>query len=516
MSAAIAAPAWPSPWRRTLAWLVTALAAVLLLYGPTFTAMVAIWARSDTFAHAFLVPPIALWLAWRDRARLQALSPRPAPWVLLPMALAAGAWLAGDLAGVNAVTQLAATALLVLCVPALAGTAVARALLFPLAFLFFMVPIGEFVMPQLMQWTADVTVFALRSLGIPVYREGLQFVIPSGTWSVIEACSGVRYLIASFMVGTLFAYLSYRTLRRRLAFALVSLLVPIVANWLRAIMIVLLGHFSDNRIATGADHLLYGWVFFGIVIGLMFFIGARWQESPVAAPEPASVSPAPAGALAAAPWGTAVLLLLVLLMPPALERGLAPVATSVPRLALPDLPGAPAAADAEPLHRPYFEGARAEAVRVYGSGAGEVTVHVAYYRDQTYGHKLTSSQNVLVKSDDHQWHRTSAGTHEVSVGGALLPLRSAVLTAGTVAGSIGARRLQVRQAYWVDGRLAAADDHAALVRVLLGRLAGRGDDAAAITLYAVDDPEGRGAAALDAFAARHLAELAAWLATVPR
>jgi hypothetical protein len=48
------------------------------------------------------------------------------------------------------------------------------------------------------------------AFGHPGLPRGLQFVIPSGSWSVIEACSGVRYLIASFMVGALFAYLNYQ------------------------------------------------------------------------------------------------------------------------------------------------------------------------------------------------------------------------------------------------------------------------------------------------------------------
>ena len=81
---------------------------------------------------------------------------------------------------------------------------------FPLGFLFFAVPIGDFMLPQLMEWTADFTVLALRLSGVPVYREGLQFIIPSGAWSVVEACSGIRYMIASVTVGCLFAYLSYR------------------------------------------------------------------------------------------------------------------------------------------------------------------------------------------------------------------------------------------------------------------------------------------------------------------
>ena len=73
-------------------------------------------------------------------------------------------------------------------------------------------------------------------------------MIPSGTWSVVEACSGVRYLMASFMVGTLFAYLNYRsTAPPRWIFVGVSIAVPIVANWLRAYLIVMLGHLSEQQ-----------------------------------------------------------------------------------------------------------------------------------------------------------------------------------------------------------------------------------------------------------------------------
>jgi len=194
------------------------------------------------------------------------------------MAAIAFAWLLGDLATVNSVKQLAMTALIVLAIPAVFGLQVAQAIAFPLAFLFFAVPVGEFLLPQLMSWTADFTVLALQATGIPVFREGNQFTIPSGSWSVVEACSGVRYLIASFMVGSLFAYLNYRSPRRRLIFAALSLAVPIVANWIRAYLIVLLGHLSYNKVAVDADHLIYGWLFFGLVIGIMYAIGMVWAE----------------------------------------------------------------------------------------------------------------------------------------------------------------------------------------------------------------------------------------------
>ncbi len=268
----------PVHWRRPLLVLVLLLAVILLAYWHSAWGMAMIWARSETYAHGFVVPLISLWLVWRQRAVLAPMVPRPGRLAWLLMAGAAALWLAGDLVAVNAATQLALITLIVLSVPAVLGWRVAGTLAFPLAFLFFAVPIGDFLLPRLMEWTADFTVMALRASGIPVYREGLQFIIPSGAWSVVEACSGIRYLIASVTVGCLFAYLSYQSMRKRLVFIVVAILVPLVANWLRAYMIVMLGHYSGNTIATGVDHLVYGWLFFGLVIGVMFLIGARWVD----------------------------------------------------------------------------------------------------------------------------------------------------------------------------------------------------------------------------------------------
>ncbi|MEP7282641.1 MAG: exosortase A, partial [Rubrivivax sp.] len=173
---------------------VIVVAALLWLFRDTALSMVAIWERSATFAHAFLVPPIAGWLVWRCRERLARAPLQALPWMLLPMAAACALWVAGELVSVSAASQFALVALIVLSVPALFGWTFTRGILFPLGFLFFAVPMGEFLVPTLIDHTANFTVSALRSSGIPVYRDGNVFVIPSGSWSVVEACSGVRYL----------------------------------------------------------------------------------------------------------------------------------------------------------------------------------------------------------------------------------------------------------------------------------------------------------------------------------
>jgi len=148
---------------------------------------------------------------------------------------------------------------------------------------------GGGLIAPLMTFTADTTEALLRLTGVPVFRESMYLMLPTGTWSVIEECSGVRYLIASFTLGLLYAYLTYRSLWRRTIFVAVAIIVPILANSLRAYGVVMVGHLSEMRFGIGGDHLIYGWAFFGLVMMLMFWIGGFWQQS--VAPAATSATP---------------------------------------------------------------------------------------------------------------------------------------------------------------------------------------------------------------------------------
>jgi exosortase A len=503
-----------SRWSPALVTLGLALVLVIGLYEQTFASMVAIWSRSETFAHAFLVAPISLWLIWRMRPALAALTPGPGPVWLIPLAMAALLWLLGDLAGVNAVAQLAATAMLVLAVPATLGTAVARAIMFPLLFLFFLVPLGEFAMPQMMEWTADFTVAGLRLVGVPVYREGLHFTIPSGNWSVVEACSGVRYLIASFMVGTLFAYLNYRSMWRRVAFMIVSLLVPVGANCLRAFMIVMLGHLSSNQLAAGIDHLAYGWILFGVVVAIMFAIGARWSE-----PEQDT---APGGvdrrSISDAPASSAMLVVVLamvtsLIVAPRWVSARVHSSDNVPlSLELPALDGTSDATPDSP-YAPVFERPASETQRGYAYRGQVVTVHLAYYRHQAYGSKLGNSQNTLVKSNDKRLYVAASEQRTLEIDQHAVTLQTAELRpVAALSAGTGQVPVHVAQVYWVDGHFTTSDAWAT-VYSLAAQLQGRGDDAAALTFHLASADALTARSTLDDFLAHYLPQLTRFLAS---
>ena len=507
-------------WRRALLALLLVWAAVLWLHRDTAAAMVHIWDRSETYAHAWVVPPLTLWMIWRLRTQVLAITPRPALWVLLPVIGACVLWLLGELVAVHTATQFALVALLVLAVPALMGVAVARVLLFPLAFLFFAVPAGDFLTPILMQWTADVTVSALRLSGIPVYREGLLFVIPSGTWSVVEACSGMRYLIASLMVGMLFAYLNYQSTRKRVIFTLVSLVLPILANWLRAYMIVMLGHLSNNEIATGADHLVYGWVLFGIIIMALYWIGARWAEpSPVLA-----AAPPASGSWQVGRGGLVVALMALLALAPLqILRHIEAATSDAPvALALPEqLPGgwrqtssqAPApSADWQPG---YLNPSAAARLTYRAPDAAAVAVYVGYYRHQNEQRKLVSSGNRLVSAEAHGWNLLPGAKRNIAGPAGATPVHESRLVQADGATAGQRRQVRVWQLYWVDGGWLVSDV-AAKLHGAFSRLLGQGDDSAVILLSADDSAPAAADAALAQFVASALPGLRASLDAVRR
>ena len=463
---------------------VVLLIAVLAIYWQTTLSMVAIWERSETFAHGFVVIPIFCYLLWRRRGALVGLKPRPYWGALLGIAAAGAVWLVGEIVNAASVSQFAMVAMIPFAVWAVLGTRVAMVIGIPLAFLFFAVPFGEFLVPTLMDRTADFTVAALRASGIPVYREGNYFIIPSGAWSVVEACSGLRYLIASLMVGCLYAYLSYRSPIRRIVFIAASLVVPIVANWVRAYLIVLIGHLSSNRLAVGVDHLIYGWLFFGVVIMLLFWIGSRWREDDV--PAPASVTRQTGTDVegnadsARRVWAAALAALCLMVIWQPLRASfdasvnsqavhLAPVAA---REAWVSIPGEISA------WRPDLSGARAELRQSFAKDGQRVGLYIAFYRGQTRDTKAISSTNQLVNATNRVWRRIDAVTTSDPAGSTFHP------RAGTLVG-LG-EGLEVWQWYWVDGHVTSNEYEAKLYQAI-STLRGHGDPVAWIVIYAPSD-----------------------------
>ena len=257
-------------------------AVLSLFYWQTLASIVAIWLRSDTFAHGFIILPISLYMIWVRRDSLKYISIKSSYSALAILFTCVIGWVFARAGNVLEVEQLALFSFFPALVATIYGYRMLMAVLFPVCYLVFAIPFGEELIPVLQDFTALFTVKALQLTGIPVFWEGRFLSIPSGNFEVAKACSGIRYLFASVALGCFYAYLTYNGIVKRIVFIIFSLILPILANGLRAYGIVIIAHLSDNKYATGVDHIIYGWVFFGLVMFILFWVGSFWRDEIVA------------------------------------------------------------------------------------------------------------------------------------------------------------------------------------------------------------------------------------------
>ncbi|WP_246034392.1 exosortase A [Qipengyuania marisflavi] len=255
--------------------------AVAALFALTFAdwrEMAHQWWDIDTYSHILLIPPIIAWLVWIRRAALAAVGPRNwwlgLAWLLAGLAL----WLAGRSMDINTFAQAGAVIALQGAVLTTLGLRTGLLLAFPLAYAFFLVPFGDEIIPPLQTITAILATTLTQWSGIETVANGILIDTPAGLFIVAEECSGVKFLIAMVALGVLVAWSSFTSWRRRALFLLACVIVPILANGVRAWATIFIAQYIGAEAAGSFDHIIYGWVFFAIIIALVLGAAWRWFE----------------------------------------------------------------------------------------------------------------------------------------------------------------------------------------------------------------------------------------------
>lgn len=270
-----------SSWHRALLQLALVWLALIALFAADWAAMLNQWWNSSTYNHILLVPIIVAWLGWQRRDWLFEDKPQPSCWGLAAVVLALLVWVLGASAGLSLLRQAGVVALLPASFLLLLGPRAVAGQFFPLAYLAFLVPFGDELVPPLQVITAAMTIALIRLSAIPATIDGVFIDTPAGLFEVAEACSGIKFLIAMIALGVLVSNLCFKSWRRRAAFMALCLTVPVVANGLRAFGIVWAAQFVGAEKAAGVDHLIYGWMFFAIVIAAVLALAWRFFDRPI-------------------------------------------------------------------------------------------------------------------------------------------------------------------------------------------------------------------------------------------
>lgn len=405
-------------WAAAAAAFVIAVIVMLVGYWSTVQSLIWVWEHDGTYQYAFLIFPLSLWVAFSLRDQLLANPPVPSLWGLAAVAALVFVWYAGHLLDVNLPQHFALVALFPALVLACWGWRALWVLVFPLGYLVvFAVPWGDSLVGPLQDITAHFAVRALELTGTPVLLNGREIMTPSAVWMVADACSGVKFFIACTALGCLYAYLMYQRWWKRAVFVVLAAVAPVVANGLRVYFTILIGETWGMKYATGTDHMIFGWQFFGTVLVLLLLIGWFFRDNPVVR----EVLPAQGSksiAVRSVVWPLALALLV--LGPALAARIAAPAPLETLQLTAPTIGGWTAGPQASTDGwQPVFEGAAGQVRASYRSAVDDEIVelfHAVYTGKPRRGHNLITHGNGLYDSADSQI--LSSASRRVDVAGA--------------------------------------------------------------------------------------------------
>ncbi len=407
-------------WRRHATILAAVWAALLLFFARDVGDLVSIYWNSSTFGHCLFVPPVIGWLVWQRRRELAQLVPT-GWWPGLALVGAGGtAWLLGEAGGVGIARHLGLVLMLQGSVVGVLGPNVSRGILFPLAYMFFLVPFGDSFEWPLQLLTVKLVMPLLHLFAVPASVEGVLITTPNGWFEVAEACSGAKFLIAMIALATLVANVCFVSWRRRAAFMAMALSVPVLANGVRAFATIYVAWWTSVEQATGFDHIVYGWFFFAAVMAAVMAIGWRWFDRPANARwfDPELLHRRPRHRVEAPVAALAVLGLVSVFV--AWSGAIAARGTPLPaRVDLPAVAGwsrAPLSTDA--FWSPNYPGADHFLIGRYVDGRGRaVDLAIAIYAGQREGKELVSFGQGAIREKD-RWIKVDdlpdlAGGHAI-------------------------------------------------------------------------------------------------------
>jgi exosortase len=158
------------------------------------------------------------------------------------------------------------------------GKAASKAGIFPLLFLFLMVPLPNFLLDRviylLQAGSAWITGAFFDLLGVPALREGFVFHLARVNIEVAKECSGIRSSIALLILALLVAHFRLRSFWKKVLFLVCGLFMMILKNGIRIVSLTLLAIHVDPSFLYGKLHHQGGIVFF--LISLLLLAPLLW------------------------------------------------------------------------------------------------------------------------------------------------------------------------------------------------------------------------------------------------
>jgi exosortase len=259
-------------------WLPYAVIALMVgvLYYRVAIKLIYDWSTLPDYSQGFLVPFFAAFLIW-DKRKVLGETPIKQSWSGIALIVFSIAVLILGVYGVELFTaRISFVMLLAGLIWTFFGSAMLRALQFPLLVLILAIPFPAIVFNQItfpLQLLASrIASDILPFLRVPTLNEGNIIKLPIMDLEVAEACSGIRSLMSLFTLAVFYGYFLERTTKRRILLALASIPIAVAANVFRIVGTGLCVQYWDPDKALGFFHEFSGWVMFVVSLACLYLV----------------------------------------------------------------------------------------------------------------------------------------------------------------------------------------------------------------------------------------------------
>ena len=235
------------------------------------------WNPETNYEHAKIIPLIVAFLIWYDRDKLKSAPMGSSGWGWAFIGVGLFLFAAGARTLQARLTLTALPVLLLGVVLYVWGKAVARVLLFPIAFLLFMVPLNfitqstfklQFIETGIASAVCNLIGIHVNTIGTLVNSSDNAF-----HFQVDEGCSGIRSLMAIAMFSAIYGHLTQNRLWKKLAIFVAALLFAVIGNAGRLISVFIVGRFFGQDLAGGPYHAVAGFISFACAFVAMVLFG---------------------------------------------------------------------------------------------------------------------------------------------------------------------------------------------------------------------------------------------------
>ena len=267
-------PSNPAKGKLSILFFVALLLCFVVAYVPVLKSLIHTWSTSDDYSHGFFILPISLYIAWQKKDEISHLDARPSKWGLVLFIFSLMIYFLAYSAGIRTLSSFTIIPLWAGIILYLFGFRMVGALMFPLFFLLFMIPVPSqiysFLTIPLQLTVSKVSVMLTSGIGIPIFAEGNVLHLPGRTLEVVEACSGLRSLLSLFVLSIVFGYFSLRSNLLRSVLFVSAVPVAILVNIVRVSLIVVAFYYFNFDLASASMHTWLGLGIFFLALIIIF------------------------------------------------------------------------------------------------------------------------------------------------------------------------------------------------------------------------------------------------------